>query len=71
MADSCRLGAGTFTVRASKSGYDATTETILFLANKPLDFVLSKIGSSSVGTVAPMDAGRAAGLPKRLHGEVR
>ena len=64
------LGAGTFTVRASKSGFDATTQTILFLANKPLDFTLSK--TSSAGITGTLDAeSLAAGSSKRLRVQVR
>ena len=64
------LGAGTFTVRASKSGYDATTQTTLFLANKPLDFRLSK--TSSTGITETLDAeSPAAGPSKRLRLQVR
>jgi len=64
------LGAGTFTVRASKSGYDSTMQTLLFLANKPLDFTLSK--TSSAGITQTLDArSLAAGPSKRLRLRVR
>ena len=63
------LGAGTFTVRASKSGYDATMQTTLFLANKPLNFTLSK--TSSAGITESLDAESSSGPPKRLRLRVR
>lgn len=48
------LGPGTITVKASKSGYEPMTETLLFLSNKPLDFRLTKVGASGA-SAAPLD----------------
>jgi len=64
------LGPGTITVKASKSGFEPMTHTILFLASKPLDFVLSKAAGARPGAATPLAAGRVTG-PKRLQVEIR
>ena len=67
-----RLGPGTFTVRASKSGYESTTQTILFLANKLLDFTVGKAISGITESTGPQSSLRqVSGPPWRLHAEVR
>ncbi len=62
-------GAGTVTVKASKSGYEPVTETMLLLSAKTKDFTLTKT-SSSTGATAPLSA-TASSTPKRLQGAVR
>lgn len=63
-------GGGVVTLRASKSGYESVSETMLLLAAKTRDFSLIKLSSSAAG-LAPMQAGPGHALPKRLQMEIK